>query len=116
VRHYWNDPVIHWAARATLVEVARQDELWGEQNHPVHGGPRPIQWAAAEHKEEADRWKRRNDGRVESNTLGWDGILLEEVHEALAETAPEKQVEELIQVAAVALNMVASIHRGKVAL
>lgn len=91
-------------------EIQEQDETWGEQNHPLVGGRdlKPSKYEA-----QADRWKRVNDDRVRLKTLGWDGILLEEVFEALGEADPALQVKELVQVAAVAIQTAMSIERNQ---
>lgn len=91
-------------------EVGRQDERWGEQNHPLHGGEVPAK-AVDAYSLRADSWKAINAERAEAGRLGWDGILLEEVFEALAEDEPVKQLAELEQVAAVATNAAISIRR-----
>ena len=96
------------AIRDVLVDVyaerMQQDEQWGEQNHPDGTGlaedRRIAQWA-----------KNANDYSVSQNTLTWRGILWEEVAEAFAEDDPERLREELIQVAAVAVNWVNCIDR-----
>jgi hypothetical protein len=78
-------------------EMARQFDLWGEQNHPALTDENLFEhWAKA-----ADIWKRINARRVAHNTLAWDGIALEEVFESLGEPDPEKRIVELIQTAAV---------------
>jgi hypothetical protein len=92
-------------------ELQRQDELWGEQNHPFIGGTYG-RVPASDYEWAAEYWKVANANRVEQGSLGWDGILLAEVYEALSEADPEKQVEELVQVAAVAINMALSIKRN----
>jgi hypothetical protein len=46
-------------------------------------------------------WEAQN----KRGPITWDVVLLEEVYEALTERKPDRQVEELIQVAAVALAM-----------
>lgn len=92
-----------WAEREA------QDAKWGEQNHPVHSWERD----ASGYDWRADFWKVENDWQVKNGALGWDGILLEEVYEALAETDPDKQIEELIQVAAVAVAAIESIQRNR---
>jgi hypothetical protein len=61
----------------------------------------------------ADNWKIQNQHRVENGDLTWDGILLEEVYEALAEADPVKLREELVQVAAVAASWVVALDRRK---
>lgn len=97
-----------------LIEVGAerraQDEKWGEQNHPMIGGMFPEayrnEWAL-----QAARWKATNDYRVENETLGFDGIALEEVFEALEEADPVKQRAELVQAAAVFVAMIEAIDR-----
>lgn len=109
---------------AVLIEIAaertRQDERWGEQNHfgrmpanyPV--GDTPNAELAAFH------WKNTNAARVawmneqgfpRDRNAAWDGILLEEVYEALAEDDPRALRTELIQVAAVATAWIEAIDR-----
>ncbi len=105
------DPNEFWPFDVVLEEVAeermRQDEKWGEQNHPMRSGD----WSAECSARSADGWKRINDLRQAAGELVWHGILLEEVYEALAETDPAKQREELIQVAAVAVAMIECLDR-----
>lgn len=64
------------------------------------------------HKAMADAWKRTNALRVERGELAWDGILLEEVFEALAEADPAAMRAELVQAAAVIVNMIECLDRG----
>jgi hypothetical protein len=89
------------------VEREDQDERWGEQNHPILIDP---DWVYS-YLARAEDWKEHNDASANAGALGWDGILLEEVYEALSETDPEKRREELIQVAAVAVAAVESEDR-----
>lgn len=103
-------------------ERQRQDERWGVQNHPVHFGPAQMTARhALVYQKAADDWKKVNAERVaERNKNGirpdcnaaWDGILLEEVYEALAETDPARQRAELLQVAAVAVAAIERLDRG----
>lgn len=96
-------------------ERDRQDEKFGEQNHPDGTGPniqllpwgglkRPAQRMA----NEARAWC---DGAFKKGKGTWRDVLLEEVCEALAEDDPAKLREELIQVTAVAVNWVEAIDR-----
>jgi hypothetical protein len=114
------------ATEKVLAEVAderhRQDAKWGQQNHPdlypdtwCHGDDNRAHYAYM-----ADYWKAKNANRVEvQNNAGapsdrnaaWDGILLEEVYEALAEEDPAKIRAELVQVAAVAAAWIEAIDR-----
>lgn len=91
-------------------ERTRQDERWGQQDHP----PRPPLDAAASRRAaelKADYWKRENDYRAATGALAWDGILLEEVYEALSEVDNRKLREELVQAAAVCVAWVEHIDR-----
>jgi hypothetical protein len=94
--------------RGVLAEVAaertRQDEKWGEQNHP-DGPPRrlaPLIRDSARHNCQA----AAAEGR-----LTWQHILREEVAEAHAETDPARIRAELVQVAAVAVAQIEAIDR-----
>lgn len=80
-------------------ERARQDEKWGEQHHLDDAGPKSRELFTVL----ANNWKKENAQRVQSDRLSWDGILAEEVYEALSEEDPDKKIEELVQVAAVAV-------------
>jgi hypothetical protein len=90
--------------REVVVEADRQVELWGEQNHPDGTGLSEDAWRA-------DRMKTLNAYFVETKTLTWRDILLEEVYEVFAETDVDKIHEELIQVAAVALQWADALAR-----
>ena len=96
-----------------MIERARQDERWGEQNHPdvYDGGVGLAQSSRRTYAGTAEQWKRANDARAAKGRISWDGILLEEVFEALAESDPARLRAELIQVAAVAVNWVEAIDR-----
>lgn len=114
------------AAAAVLSEIAeeraRQDAKWGEQNHPDLD-PHDLDTVIRnEYAFRADRWKEINDRRAGEGCevkyrspaapcTAWDGVLLEEVYEALAEDDQAKLRAELIQVAAVAVAWVEAIDR-----
>ena len=85
-------------------ERRRQDDLWGEQNHP-DGTGRAAQVAAAEVA------RAITDRSAEAGTLTWAEILTEETTEALAETDPAKLRRELVQVAAVAAAWIEALDR-----
>ena len=99
-----------------VAERLRQDNKWGEQNHP-------IARLADDPVLDVDAYRHTADGSREicdfefANGRGdWGLILGEEVAEALAEGAAgnmEKCKAELIQVAAVAVAMIECIERGK---
>lgn len=90
-------------------ERLRQDEKWGEQNHPdVNDDPfdRPILSARTA--------KQRTDERAAAGVVTWTDILIEEVAEAIDEAQignVDKLRTELIQVAAVATQWVQAIDR-----
>lgn len=86
-------------------ERQQQDQRWGEQNHPDRQG------GVWDHAVRADWWKRENALRVKTDEIAWDGILLEEVYEALSETDPLLLRAELVQVAAVAAAWAEAIDR-----
>lgn len=88
-------------------ERLNQVERWGQQDHPSSYGESDRR----SYERTANYWKQINDARVNLESLAWDGILLEEVYEALAEIDPLLRREELIQVAAVATAEVEAIDR-----
>lgn len=90
----------HWERRA-------QDARWGERNHP----DRPSLVHLGSAAREATYWKSENAYRARTCRLAWDGILLEEVYEALAEADVSRLRAELIQVAAVAVAWVEALDR-----
>lgn len=101
------------ATDRVLCEVAderiRQDEKWGEQNHP-DGTARPGDLALV-----ALAVKSTTDAAMANEavpgTLTWRLILDEEVREAFAERDPAGLRAELIQVAAVATAWIEAIDR-----
>jgi hypothetical protein len=101
----------HEVLAQVAIERAQQDEKWGEQNHPMvwQGGCTRLKIDG--YARQADAWKAANDTRVYDDRLAWDGILLEEVYEALGEIDAGRQREELVQVAAVAVAMIECIDR-----
>lgn len=92
-------------------EMEAQEEKWGVQEHPMVA---PKSLLDEEHYERrANYWKAENDYRVKHGTLAWDGIVTEELYEALAETDPVLIEAELIQTAAVVCQMIAKIRRDR---
>ena len=85
-------------------ERDRQNEKWGEQNHP--DGTSSEMWSP-----NAKLWKFRCDKAALAGSVTWKHILLEEVFEAISEEEPARIREELIQVAAVAAAWVEAIDR-----
>ena len=108
--------------RAVRDEREAQDRKWGEQNHPDLD-PHDIAFVTRDvYAVRAERWKQINTQRAGSgcevkgrnpaaSCTAWDGVLLEEVYEALAEDDPAKLRAELIQVAAVAQAWAEAIDR-----
>ncbi|MGW2550025.1 hypothetical protein [Streptomyces sp. NPDC001635] len=87
-----------------LAERIRQDQKWGEQNHPDGTGNKSQQ----DYAEQARRWCQAAFG---SGYGTWADVLAEEVAEANAEREPAKLRAELIQVAAVAVAWVEALDR-----
>lgn len=103
-------------AEAIDAERARQLAKFGDQKHPDID-PRDIDVVTHHYYGEmAARWKAVNSERAAATPAGgrcsgrpegahahtaWDGILLEEVYEALAESDRDRLRAELLQVAAV---------------
>ncbi|HEX6869939.1 MAG TPA: hypothetical protein VF163_02480 [Micromonosporaceae bacterium] len=113
------------AASATdlvLVEVAaerrRQDERWGEQNHPLVDpamAGRPLQLVALQHEiPTALRGRDLCQKAAERGELTWAHILVEEVAEFVG-TEPRDTAAvraELVQIAAVAVAAIESLDRA----
>lgn len=85
-------------------ERYRQDDTWGEQNHP-DGTGHPFDAYTAR----AARYACKQAARLGQVT--WRDILWEEVAEAFAEREPALLRAELIQVAAVAVAWCEAIDR-----
>lgn len=87
-----------------LAERERQEAKWGPQSWPFGTGGDFFVKMAKYARQECD----------EESTMGrttWQLILTEEFFEAMAETDPVSLREELIQVAAVAVQIVEDIDR-----
>lgn len=96
--------------REVEAERVQQDRKWGQQDHP-DVRPRVGLDTRYGYGIHANHWKAENDLRARDKSLAWDGILLEEVYEALAEEDPDQLRAELVQVAAVATAWVECIDR-----
>ncbi|MEU8723550.1 hypothetical protein [Streptomyces antimycoticus] len=96
------------STRAVFAEVhaerRRQDEKWGEQNHPDGTGSTHQRDVA----NSARAWCKDAFG---SGYGTWSDVLAEEVAEANAERDPARLRAELVQVAAVAAAWVEAIDR-----
>lgn len=117
--------------REVRAELDRQDEKWGEQNHPDGTGParRPLRRLTTAHAKRTGSpiemspynataealqrdAKAANDADVSLKDVTWAGILLEEMFEALAEPEGSDELRtELIQTAAVCVQWVLAIDR-----
>lgn len=104
-----------------MKERNRQDEKWGEQHHPDGTGPgatlfgrtfsgmaRDLKAINDERASHGVEWDTRA-GRLVPSVPLWSLILLEEVYEALESDDPAHLREELVQVAAVAVNWIEDI-------
>ena len=89
------------------LERERQDAKWGVQNHPIRPDKLHDYFNAV-----ATLIRASCDRAAEDGTITWYHILREEFFEAMAESTPERQREELIQVIAVAVAMVENIDRN----
>ena len=83
-------------------ECQRQDELWGEQDHPISDDLKND-------FELASALKAINKSTM--TTITWKNIILEEVYEATSETDLAKARVEWIQVAAVAVQIIKNLNR-----
>lgn len=96
------------ACQRVLEDIAterdRQEERFGEQNHPDGTGGWYLGYRAR-------AMRTMCDAATLAGCLKWRDVLLEEVYEALAESDPARLREELIQVAAVAAAWVEAIDR-----
>lgn len=104
-------------AEEVIGERLRQDQRWGEQNHPDGTG---VDWAAeivpafpsGPVAAQTAKIARLDCQRAaQRGKCTWLKILREEVAEAFAETDPVKLRTELIQVAAVAQAWAEAIDR-----
>jgi hypothetical protein len=88
-----------------IAERKRQIEKYGEKNYRMTDHlPEVLE-------EFAEEFKLHNKGCPEDKET-WFEILLEEVYEAFAETDPIRQREEMIQVAAVAVQIIEYLDRS----
>lgn len=94
-------------ATEVLVELAaeraRQDDKWGQQDHPDGTGPLALEWAL--------RAKEMCQQAHQDGDQTWALVLEEEVAEACAEDDPHRLRAELVQVAAVAVAWIEALDR-----
>lgn len=87
-------------------ERERQDAKWGEQNHPVVDLATVLGL-----KFFRDQARDTCELHAKLGTCTWYDILKEEFYEAFAESEPARQREELVQVGAVAVEIIEYIDR-----
>lgn len=86
------------------MERVRQNEKWGEQNHPDGTGKAMSAYMAQLAKFDCDTAARKG-------TVSWEDILREEAAEVFAETDTERIKAELVEVAAVCQQWFEAIER-----
>ncbi|MFI5782636.1 hypothetical protein [Nocardia sp. NPDC051570] len=102
-----------------LAERARQDARWGQQDHPDGTGTAwENDWCGGLGGQSpggalgyADLMRACCQAAADAGQVTFRHILLEEVAEAFAETAPLRLRAELLQVAAVAVEWIGAIDR-----
>lgn len=87
-----------------IYERQRQHARWGRQSHPDGTGGMSAVLA----REAA---QRECDDLTVSGLLTWRAILAEEVAEAFAEVDQDRLREELVQIAAVAVQWIEALDR-----
>jgi hypothetical protein len=103
-------PVNRWKIfRAIHEEHIRQDEKWGKQNnHPMFNDDSDGWWRPSKESIESVLLNCRK--RIEENPT-WFDILLEEFLEVFFEIDPEKQRAEMVQMSAVAVQIIEYLDR-----
>jgi hypothetical protein len=93
-------------------ERARQNEKWGEQNHEnlIDGTPGD---GGANGRRYYKGLERQIKATLDEGPADWTLILMEEVYKAVSEESDERIREELVQVAAVAVQWIEAIDRRK---
>lgn len=94
-------------------ERRRQDEKWGQQDHPDGTGPKAC-WMMDDPPtgtELADELRAHTQRRFAEGKGTWLDVALEEIAEAFAESEPEALRAELIQSIAVQVAWVEAIDR-----
>lgn len=86
-----------------------QDDKWGVTDNPDISPEDPGIYSY--YSAQAEDWKSVNNFRAMRGSIAWDGILLEEIYEALAEEDPARLREELIQAGAVIAQWIKAIDR-----
>jgi GH18 family chitinase len=107
------DEMIDGIFEEIRAERQRQDEKFGKQNHSMLGKTFDLIDIGRmyPHKNILRNQMVLCRERIKSNKHGWFDILLKELCESFLETEPEKQREEMIQVAAVAVQIIESLDK-----
>lgn len=95
-------------------ERVRQDNKWGEQNHPLGVGPANM-LLGFNFNELAEMMRDNCELAMKAGRVTWAHILLEEVFEFLAEYGENKENvrSEIVQVAAVAAAIAEAMDRNR---
>lgn len=102
-----------------VIERGRQDRRWGQQDHSMVYADGLFDHEY--HRNAAEVWKTENAWRVEQaeklgidarKGIAFDGIVIEEVHEAFAEEDPLRAMVELIQAAATCVAAAEALERA----
>lgn len=105
-----------------LRERARQDRLWGKQDHPFTIIPDNIMESNKAVRNSVCNWyeipteeraKEKLNLSASKNELTWSHIIIEELSEAISEADPEKRRAELIQLAAVVIASIENIDQKR---
>ncbi|MFJ6386430.1 hypothetical protein ACIQJT_02355 [Streptomyces sp. NPDC091972] len=108
-----NPNTTHRVLREVLAERARQDERWGEQNHPDGTGPTIELLPGWPARELADAARATCQLHADQGILTYRDVFGEEVCEALAENDPAKLRAELVQAVAVGVLWIEAIDRRR---
>jgi len=94
-------------------ERTKQDEKWGEQNHPiVDEFTKPFGIYATYKLPSEETAKNLYNEADKKGVLTWGHIITEELVEALSANNKEDMREELIQCGAVIVAMIESLDRN----
>lgn len=107
-RGYTSDAHLRAVLSDITSERARQDEKWGEQNHPDGTG---CGSSDQDTKVRAIQARSACEAAFRNSRGTWRHILMEEVCEAMAEDSPASLRDELVQVAAVATAWIEALDR-----
>ena len=91
-------------------ERKKQDDKWGEQNHPIveENFDSFIDYGIIDEKSA----KQYCEDAIKRKNLTWANIIVEEITEALHARTKEEMREELVQCAAVLVAMIESLDRN----